>query len=472
MKISRTSEPLVESTVEGGRVSRPRWFGRDVLPRPLPDRPWRHAPSGLAVAVALVLAVGVSVGATGTRGAAADVGPVPATSAACAPGWVTGWQTAAQPAPGNRSIGGTTLRMIVRPQVTGSEVRLRLSNVYGTVPLTVAAASAARSDGAAGLLAGTGWPVSFGGQPSVVIPAGADVVSDAVPLVAEAGRPLAVSMFLPVAPPVVTQHTVALQTSYVSRRGDFTLADESAFPTTIRSWLVLTGVDVLVPRPVNAVVAVGDSITDGVGSGVDADQRWPDALSDLLAKTGGDGVMSVLNAGISRNRLLTDSTVGGGDSPLTRFDRDIAGAAGVTDVVLHIGTNDIAARRSAAEITDGLRRFAERARGAGKRVFLTTITPSDTGAHGTPAAVATRAAVNAWVRAHGREYADGVFDFAASVADPKRPTRLAPVFDSGDGLHLSAAGYRTVAAAVQPALLTGSPCLADTSPVRLLVSGS
>lgn len=453
-------------------MSRPMRFRLDASPHLWPGLRWRrHAPSGLAVAVALVLAVGLGVGASGPGRAAADAAPGAVTDPACAPGWVTGWQAAAQPAPGTPAIGGATLRMIVRPQVSGSEVRLRLSNAYGPEQLGVAAVSAARSDGAAGLLPGTAAPVTFGGRPSVVVPPGADVVSDRIPLVAEAGRPLAVSMFLPVAPPVVTQHPVALQTSYVSRRGDFTFGDASDFPTAVRSWLVLTGVDVLVPRPVNAVVAVGDSITDGVGSGVDADERWSDALSGVLRGAGGDRVMSVLNAGISRNRLLTDDAMIGGDSPLARFDRDIAAAAGATDVVLHVGTNDVAARRSAAEITGGLQRFAERARGAGKRVFLTTITPSDAGAHGTPAAAATRAAVNAWVRAHGQEYADGVFDFAASVADPARSTRLAPAFDSGDGLHLSAAGYRALAGAVEPALLTGSPCLADASPVRLLLSG-
>ncbi|GAA1307551.1 GDSL-type esterase/lipase family protein [Pseudonocardia xinjiangensis] len=452
-------------------MSGPVRFGRRVRALPWPGLQWAwHAPSGLAVAVALVLAVGVSVGTYGTGGAAADVQPVAAPDA-CAPDWVTGWQTAAQPAPGNPALGGTTLRMVVHPQVTGSEIRLRLSNAYGTVPLSVAGVSAARSDGAAGLLPGTVASVMFGGQPSVVIPAGADVLSDPVPLVAEAGRPLAVSMFLPVAPPVLTQHSVALQTSYVSRRGDWTLGDASAFPVPVGSWLVLTGVDVLVPRPVNAVVTVGDSITDGVGSGPDADERWSDALSDRLSRSGGAAVMSVLNAGIARNRLLSDGTAGGGDSPLTRFDRDVASAAGATDVVLHIGTNDVAARRSAAEITEGMRRFAERARSAGMRVFLTTITPSDAGPHGTSAAVANRAAVNAWVRVHGREYADGVFDFAASVADPAEPTSLAPEFDSGDGLHLSAAGYRAMAAAVDPELLTGSPCLAGTSPVRVLLSG-
>jgi lysophospholipase L1-like esterase len=209
------------------------------------------------------------------------------------------------------------------------------------------------------------------------------------------------------------------------------------------------------------VVAVGDSITDGVGSDPDADERWTDALSARLRDRGGAAAMAVLNAGISGNRLLGD------EAPLRRFDRDVTAAAGASDVVLHIGRNDIATGRGAAEIIAGMQGFAERARAGGKRVFLTTVTPSDAGLHGTPAAVAVRQAVNAWVLRHGNEHADGVFDFAAAVADPARPTHLLPEYDSGDGLHLSPAGYRMLAAVVEPARLSGSPCLAATAPVRV-----
>ena len=199
--------------------------------------------------------------------------------------------------------------------------------------------------------------------------------------------------------------------------------------------MVLTGVDVLAPRPVNALVAMGDSITDGVGSGLDTDSRWSDALSDRLARRGGAATMAVLNAGISRNELLADRGQVGGESPLVRVGREVAELPGATDVVLHIGTNDIAAGRSGPEIVDGLVRFAGLARAAGKRVFLTTITPSDAGPHGTAhAAAAVRDEVNRWVRERGPEHADGVFDFAAAVADPARPTRLRDRYDSGDGL--------------------------------------
>jgi lysophospholipase L1-like esterase len=412
--------------------------------------------SGLAVLVALACSAGLTV-ALGGPDRLLGATPWAAWTDGCRPTWVTGWQAAAQPGPAHPALGGATVRMLVHPQVTGSQVRLRLSNAYGATPLAVGAVTAARSDGGAGLVPGTARPVPFAGQRALVIPPGGEVVSDAVPFVPEAGGPLAVSLFLPVVPALLTQHAVALQPSYVSGRGDATFRGAAAFGSQVPSWVVLTGLDVLVPRPVNTVVAVGDSITDGVGAA--SGERWSDALGARLAGTGGATTMAVLGAGIAGNRLLPESGQQQGDAPIARFDRDVAAARGATDVVLHIGTNDIAAGRTAAEITAGLRRFAERARAAGKRVFLTTVTPSEAGPHGTPPAIAARDELNAWVREHGRAHADGVFDFAAAVADPARPTRLAPAYDAGDGLHLSAAGYRALAGAVDPAQLTGSPCL-------------
>jgi lysophospholipase L1-like esterase len=435
-------------------------------------RPGRAAlPSGAAVLAALVCAVGTLVAVGGTGSSATGTTRSGAVAPQCAPSWVTAWQPGVQRADPGLALGGRTLRMLVRPQVSGSEVRLRLSNRYGSLPLVVGSVSAARSGGGAALQPGTVTPVGFGGLSAVVVAPGAEVVSDPVPLVVEAGRPLAVSMFLPVQPSTVTGHAVALQTSWVSRPGDFALApDPAGFDVPVGSWLVLAGVDVLAPRPVGTVVAIGDSITDGVGSRVDADERWSDALTERLASAGGPAVMSVLNAGISGNQLLADRR-DVGDSPLTRFERDV-GATTATDVVLHIGTNDIAAGRGAAEIINGLVRFTDRARTTGTAVFLTTITPADHAAHGSAAAAAVREEVNGWIRTRGRQHADGVFDFAAAVADPQRPTRLAPPFDSGDGLHPSAAGYRALADAVDIDRLSGSPCLADGSAVRVRLSAN
>jgi lysophospholipase L1-like esterase len=410
----------------------------------------------LVAATVLVAGMGVAVGLR--EGPPVGV-PAPALvpTDACAPSWVTGWQAAVQSAPTPVGLAGATLRMVVRPQVTGSQVRVRLSNVFGATPLVVSSASVARSDETADQVPGTSQPVAFDGLAGVVVPPGGQVRSDAVAEVAQVGVPLTVSLSIAAAPKVATQHTLALQTSYIGK-------------TPVASWMFLSGLDVLAPRPENAVVAVGDSITDGVGSGEDTNERWSDALADRLTAAGGARDMAVLNAGISGNELLAGSEQDG-DTPLQRFGRDVAGAAGATDVVLHIGTNDIAAGRGATAIIAGMRRFVARAHAAHLRVFLTTITPSTNGAHGTPAATAVRDAVNAWVLTRGRAAADGVFDFAAAVADPAHPTRLAPAFDSGDGLHLTPAGYRALAGAVDLRGLTGSPCLADAAPERVAVRG-
>jgi lysophospholipase L1-like esterase len=352
-------------------------------------------------------------------------------------------------------------------------VRIRLSNAHGDAPLAIGAASVARAGSAAAVVADTLRPVTFDGRPGAVLAPGRDLVSDPVPVLAEAGRALAVSLHLSAVPRVGSVHPVALQTSFLSRPGDFTrTAGAAPFGRRVTSWPLLTGLDVLLPRPTNVLVAIGDSITDGYGTRVDTDQRWTDALFRRLGEAGEPERMAVLNAGLSANQLLADAPRHGGESPITRFGRDVAAVSGVTDVILHIGTNDIAAGRSADEITGGVRWFAERARAAGLRVLLTTITPARGGVHGSRTAVATRNAVNAWIREHGREHADGVVDFAAAVADGSAPSRPAPAYDSGDGLHLSAAGYRALAAAVPLDTLTGSPCrTADPAGTRLLVSG-
>jgi lysophospholipase L1-like esterase len=425
----------------------------------------------VAVLSVLALAAGAATVVVLGRSASPAGSPQAGTADRCGPAWVTAWQTSPQAVPPAQPLAGRTLRMVVRPQATGSQVRVRLSNRFGAEPLPLGPVTVARVASGAALVPGTVRPVTFGGASGVVVRPGAELVSDPVPVVAEPGRALAVSVLLPRTPDVVAEHPVALQTSYLSSSGDASLdTDGSAFTTPLGSWLVLTGVDVLAPRAVNAVVAMGDSITDGVGSGADTDTRLTDALSERLAHRGGAATMAVLNAGLARNELLADRGRAGGDSPLTRVGREVVGVPGATDVVLHIGTNDIAAGRGPAEIVAGLVRFSDEAKAAGRRVFLTTITPSTEGDHGTPRARATRDAVNRWVREQGGAHADGVFDFAAAVADPRDPGRLQARYDAGDGLHLSGAGYRALAGAVDVTRLTGSPCLADRSPARVALA--
>ncbi len=406
-----------------------------------------RALAAVAVGATLVLA---SVAAGSGRSAA------PAAAATdCGPAWRTGWLAAQQPIPGDQ-LSGRTLRMHVRSEVAGDLVRLRLSNRYGNGPLTVGRVSVARSGDRAAVDGPV--PVPIAGRFDVTIPPGTDVLSDPVPM---PGTELAISLFLTEVPSRISSHPVAMRTAFLSGPGDATGATDSAgFGTTLQSWPVLSGLEVRGQRPAAAVVLVGDSIVDGVGSTTDGADRITDVLAARLRAAGGDRSMTVLNAGLSRNRLLPTDAGGGGSSPSDRFDADVAAADGVRDVVLQAGTNDIDDGADADEIVSGLIGFADRARAGGLRVLLSTIPPSTVGERGTPDGRAVRDAVNTWVREQGPAHADGVVDLAAAVADPADPGRLRTDLDSGDGLHPSPAGYRALAGAVDPATLSGSPCLA------------
>ena len=271
---------------------------------------------------------------------------------------------APQAAAGDPALSGATLRLIVRPQLTGSEVRIRLSNAYGDAPLVIGAASVARVDGRRRGV-GHAAAVTFDGRPRVTIPAGQDLVSDPVPLVVEAGRALAVSIHLSSAP--AGRHGAPGRPADLLPVRARRLHPDAGRRTVRHPDQLLAGAH----RPrraaararANAVVAVGDSITDGFGSKVNADQRWTDALARRLADAGGPATMAVLNAGLSANQLLADDPQRAGVAPIDRFERDVAAVAGATDVVLHIGTNDIAAGRSVDEITAGLQHFAEPGQG-------------------------------------------------------------------------------------------------------------
>ncbi|WP_379611753.1 GDSL-type esterase/lipase family protein [Pseudonocardia nematodicida] len=385
-----------------------------------------------------------------------------AAASSCAPAWTTGWHAAQQAVPGDQ-LAGRTLRMVIRPQASGDEVRLRLSHRHGDGPLRIGAVTLGRA-GEPAALDDDPVPVHVGGSPSAVLEPGAEVLTDPLPRAVRAGEPLTVSLYLVEVPPTISSHPVAMRTAWLSGPGDRT-GDRGpgGFGTTLQSWPVLSGLEVLAPRPDGALLVIGDSLVDGVGSTPDGDDRFPDQLATRLAELGGDRSMTVLNAGLSRNRLLDDDPPAGGDAPLSRFDADVARVAGVRDVLLLIGTNDLAAGADGDDLVDGLAAFTDRARSAGLRVFLATIPPSASGGRSGPDAVAAREHVNTWLRTEGAQRADGVVDAAAVLADPDDPERLWAGHDSGDGLHPAPEGYRVLAAAVPAAELSGSPCRTSTA---------
>jgi lysophospholipase L1-like esterase len=371
--------------------------------------------------------------------------------------WVGSWTASPQESHGvmPASLSNRTIRQTVRLTIGGNKVRIRLSNEFGTKPLLIGAASialAGKNAETSDVVAASLRPLTFGGDRAVVIPAGAPAVSDPVAFDAAPLSDVTVNLYLPAATDLATVHATGLQTAYVSATGDFTAS--AGFPIVDRSEnrLFLTGVIVEPAAPSRAVVAFGDSITDGVRSTVNANTRWPDVLARRLIEAGNP--VAVLNQGISGNRVLSD---GSGVSALARFERDALGQPGVTHVVILEGINDIgwtstavepsSAVRTTGEIIAGYKQMIERAHLRGIKVIGSPLTPFES-ARGffTVEKEAKRLAVNDWIRNSGAF--DGLIDFDRAVADPAHPAAIAPAYDSGDHLHPNDAGYKAMGDAV------------------------
>jgi len=354
-----------------------------------------------------------------------------------------------------------TLREIVHISIGGDTVRVRLSNAFGAEPVEVGEAHLAVRASGSGVTAGTDRALTFSGRARVEIPAGAIVVSDPVQLKVEPAADLAISLYLPKSTLGGGVHYAAQQTSYIAT-GDSTGAASLDHPSTITSWVFLTGVDVLAPAATGSIVAFGDSITDGARSTVDANHRWPDILAArLLARK---SRMAVVDMGIGGNRILHEGVASKrpqfGVNALARFDQDVLSQPGVRYLVILEGINDIGHAGSSApaseavtaeDIIAGLTQMIERAHEKGIKVIVATITPFEGDAnmkrgYWTPEKAIVREAVNSWIRS-GKGF-DGFVDFDKAVRDPANPNRILPAFDSGDQLHPGDAGYQAMGEAV------------------------
>jgi lysophospholipase L1-like esterase len=376
--------------------------------------------------------------------------------------WVGVWATSPSDGVG-ASFRDQTLRLVVNPTFGGARVRVRLSNRYGSQPVTFGAVSIARRASGAELVPGTNRPLRFARKPSVTIAPGAEAVSDAARLDFDAFEDLVVGLHVKGVSGRSTEHVTAFQTSYMSvpGSGDQTDADSAAaFTGTLTTWPFLTDVEIRAPRRVGALVAVGDSITDGVGSPSDQNRRYPDLLARRLATVGAR--LAVQIEAISGNEVLRDSFVPSfGRSLLDRLDRDVLDRAGARVVILMEGTNDIGVPppATAAQVIGGLQTAVDRMHRAGLRVILGTLPPCKNfplALHGTPEAIVARNQINDWIRTSAA--ADGVVDFHAALRDPTDPDRLRPEFDSGDHLHPNVAGYEAMADAVDLTLLENASC--------------
>ena len=278
---------------------------------------------------------------------------------------------------------------------------------------------------------------------------------------------VAVSLFLPEQTPLSTVHWEGAQLAYVSPPGDVAGEADMKAASTMLSRPFLSGILVDAPQDARAVVAFGDSITDGANSTAGANHRWPDILAQRFHAAGNP--VAVLNEGISGDRVLSDRM---GVSALARFDRDVLSQPRASTVILMMGINDIGwpgtelaprePQPSADEVIEGYKQLVARAHLHGLRIIGATLTPFEDALAGTSIKgyqtadkERERQAVNQWVRTGGAF--DGVIDFDAVTRDPDHPARIRPAYDSGDHLHPNDAGYAAMAAAVDLGTLTPPP---------------
>jgi lysophospholipase L1-like esterase len=369
-----------------------------------------------------------------------------------------------------------TFRLIVRPGLWGPQIRLRFANTFGTQPVVLDDLFVGLQATGGTVAAGTNQRMTFAGKGTVTLPPGQSIVSDpvALPFVGRVapgsleGRKLAVSFHAAGSTGPMTWHAKALQTSYVSGPGSGSHGaeeDEGAFPFTTTSWYFLDAIDVQSPPDTSAIVCFGDSITDGTGSTLNGDDRWPDVLARRLHAAYGPR-FAVVNAGIGGNRITGPTPYdpkagfGGGPSALDRLERDVLSLSAVSAVVWLEGINDLSSGSSAESVIAGIKEGVQRIRARGAiRVIGATITPAlgATSAAGTPEVDARRKAVNAFIRSAG--IFDAVADFDAATRDATTGG-LRPEFQpnssvggAGDALHPNRAGYLAMGNAIDLKLL-------------------
>ncbi len=379
--------------------------------------------------------------------------------------WARSWGASPQaptaamgPIPPSPTFHDQTVRQVVRLSGGGRQVRIGFTNEFGTAPIVVGAAHVALAGEGGAIQPGSDHPLTFGGKPSGVIRPGSPLLSDPVAMPVPALSKLSISLYLPGQVDACTCHGTGMETAYLVA-GDMSGAPALPGATTMIGRALVSAVDVGSDTPGRTIVTFGDSITDGVGSTLNADRRWPDRFAERLLKRGGPAVF-IANEGISGNRVLND---GFGVAALARFDRDVLATPGLAYVIVFEGINDIGISYmpraegpfaafmktfagtpvSADDLIVGYKQLIARAHAHGVKIYGATITPYEGAATFSAEGESVRQTVNAWIRKGGGF--DAVLDFDAVIRDPAHPSQMKDGFHMGDHLHGSDAGYKAIA---------------------------
>jgi lysophospholipase L1-like esterase len=384
--------------------------------------------------------------------------------------WIGSWHVS-QTIFDNRFFGRTfsqvsfenqTLRMILHPHASSTSLRLKFSNRYGIYPLTIDKVTIAHHIHDGKIDNQTDTDVNFQGEQTVTIPVGKEIYSDPVSFKVEAKSDLAVSMYLPLYTKTSTWHYTPAQTTYVADGNQTKMSDTIHFKTKIDSYYWLTGLDVMTKEEnSHVIVALGDSITEGFTSTLNANHRWPDFFWDRVNQNYPNLNLSVLNAGITGNQILHDEAdeidganlglANAGERALKRIHWDVFSQAGVTDIIFLQGINDIFGNSDANQIIAGVKEVAKMSHQRNLRIFIGTIIPFGNSVYYSEKKEQIRQTVNKWIRSN--EIFNGVIDFDQALADPQNPNQLLAAFDSGDHAHPNDKGYRALAHAVPLSLL-------------------
>jgi lysophospholipase L1-like esterase len=427
---------------------------------------WRIAPPAIVASAITVALSAFGAFAASRQGTA--VQRVPHRAAHISPssqsGWVGTWDGSPQapcscgfgePTQAVTGVTNQTVRNIVYAAIGGSKVRVRFSNLYGQQPLVIGSASIGIELLGAQVVPGTMHALTFDGKPSVTIPVGQEIASDPLPFDFAGEQNLVISEFLPGPTGPTTFHLSAKQNNYVSTSGDFSQdPSATAYTTTISSWLIMDGVDVIPSNHnvIGSVVAFGDSITDTGVAMQNVNDRWPNILGDRLAQLNGP-TLSVVDAGIGGNRVVSGSPCFGDSAP-DRFTRDVIDQPGVRDVIVLEGVNDLGFSEfdlnrfgavhapcfepntnvSAQQIIDGYEQLIAMAHAHGLKIFGATITPFKGTYYWDQAAEQKRETINNWIRTSGAF--DGVVDFDQVVRDPYDPQLMNPQDTSASDMTL------------------------------------